>query len=130
VERLLKDVLFRESGFAGTNPKLERQKVLLQAAAYVGVFLACGLLIFGLGSSYRRNGGYLEQVRTALQKYPAQSDLSLAPNQKAYFALVLQRLESLSAAVDVADQHKGDVPLSMRFGLYQGDAVGDEVRDA
>ena len=130
VERLLKDVLFRESGFAGTNPKLERQKVLLQAAAYIGVFLLCGLLILGLGSSYRRNSGYLDEVRTALQKYPAQSDLSLAPNQKAYFALVLERLESLSAAVDVADQYKGDVPLSMRFGLYQGGAVGDEVRDA
>lgn len=130
VERLLKDVLFRESGFAGTNPKLERQKILLQAASYVGVLLVCALLVFGLASSYRRNASYLTQVQAALQKYPAQSDLSLAPNQQAYFAMVLERLESLSAAVDVADQHKGDVPLSMRFGLYQGNAVGGEVRDA
>ena len=130
VERLLKDVLFKESGFAGTDPKLERQKILLQAASYVGVLLVCALLVFGLASSYRRNGSYLTQVQTALQKYPAQSDLSLAPNQQAYFAMVLERLESLSGAVDVADQHKGDVPLSMRFGLYQGNAVGDEVRDA
>jgi type VI secretion system protein ImpL len=130
VERLLKDVLFKESGFAGTDPKLERQKILLQAASYVGVLLVCALLVFGLASSYRRNGGYLTQVQAALQKYPVQSDLSLAPNQQAYFAMVLERLESLSGAVDVADQHKGDVPLSMRFGLYQGNAVGDEVRDA
>lgn len=130
VERLLKDVLFKESGFAGTDPKLERQKILLQAGSYVGVLLVCALLVFGLASSYRRNGGYLTQVQAALQKYPAQSDLSLAPNQQAYFAMVLERLESLSGAVDVADQHKGDVPLSMRFGLYQGNAVGDEVRDA
>ncbi|GAA0889438.1 type VI secretion system membrane subunit TssM [Rhodanobacter soli] len=130
VERLLKDVLFKESGFAGTDPKLERQKILLQAVSYVGVLLVCALLVFGLASSYRRNGGYLTQVQAALQKYPAQSDLSLAPNQQAYFAMVLERLESLSGAVDVADQHKGDVPLSMRFGLYQGNAVGDEVRDA
>ncbi|GGY16230.1 type VI secretion protein IcmF [Rhodanobacter panaciterrae] len=130
VERLLKDVLFKESGFAGTNPKLERQKILLQAASYIGVLLVCALLIFGLASSYRRNGTYLTEVQTALQKYPAQSDLSLAPNQQAYFALVLERLEALSAAVDVAEQHKSDVPLSMRFGLYQGNAVGDEVRDA
>lgn len=130
VERLLKDVLFKESGFAGTDPKLERQKILLQAASYVGVLLVCALLVFGLASSYRRNGGYLTQAQAALQKYPAQSDLSLAPNQQAYFAMVLERLESLSGAVDVADQHKGDVPLSMRFGLYQGNAVGDEVRDA
>jgi type VI secretion system protein ImpL len=130
VERLLKDVLFKESGFAGTDPKLERQKILLQAASYIGVLLVCALLVFGLASSYRRNGGNLTQVQAALQKYPAQSDLSLAPNQQAYFAMVLERLESLSGAVDVADQHKGDVPLSMRFGLYQGNAVGDEVRDA
>jgi type VI secretion system protein ImpL len=130
VERLLKDVLFKESGFAGTNPKLERQKILIQAASYIGVLLICALLVFGLASSYRRNGSYLGDVQSALQKYPAQSDLSLAPNQQAYFALVLERLEALSAAVDVADEHKGNVPLSMRFGLYQGNAVGDEVRDA
>jgi len=130
VERLLRDVLFKESGFAGTDPKLERQKVLLQAASYIGVLLVCALLVFGLASSYRRNGNYLAQVQTALQKYPAQSDLSLAPSQQAYFAMVLERLESLSGVVDVADQYKGDVPLSMRFGLYQGNAVGDEVRDA
>ncbi len=130
VERLLKDVLFKESGFAGTNPRLERQKILLQAVSYVGVLLVCALLVFGLASSYRRNGTYLAQVQGALQKYPAQSDMSLAPNQQAYFALVLERLEALSAAVDVAEQHKDNVPLSMRFGLYQGNAVGDEVRDA
>ena len=130
VERLLKDVLFRESGFAGTNPKLERQKTLVQAASYIGVLALCALLIFGLASSYRRNGTYLGQVQAALAKYPTQGDLSLAPNQQAYFALVLQRLEALSGAVDVAEQHKGDVPLSMRFGLYQGNAVGGEVRDA
>jgi type VI secretion system protein ImpL len=130
VERLLRDVLFKESGFAGTNPKLERQKTLLQAATYIGVLVACALLVFGLASSYRRNSTYLGEVQAALQKYPAQSDASLAPNQQAYFAMVLERLESLSSAVDVAEQHKDDVPLSMRFGLYQGNAVGDEVRDA
>src|SRR3546814_2976511 len=102
--------LFRsESGFAGTDPKLERQKILLQAASYVGVLLVCALLVFGLASSNRRNGSHLGQVQAALQKYPAQSDLSLAPNQQAYFAMALERLESLSAAVDVADQYKGHV---------------------
>jgi type VI secretion system protein ImpL len=130
VERLLRDVLFKESGFAGTNPKLERQKILIQAISYAGVMLVTVLLIFGLASSYRRNSAYLGEVQAALKKYPAQSDLSLAPNQQAYFALVLERLEALSAAVDVAERHHGDVPLLMRFGLYQGNAVGDEVHGA
>jgi type VI secretion system protein ImpL len=130
VERLLKDVLFKESGFAGTDPKLERQKVFLQAVSYIGVLVVCALLVLGLANSFHRNGGYLSEVQAALQKYPTQGDLSLAPNQQAYFALALQRLESLSSAVDVAEEHKDHVPLSMRFGLYQGGDVGDEVRDA
>ncbi len=130
VERLLRDVLFKESGFAGTDPKLERQKILIQAASYVGVLALTLLLVFGLASSYRRNGIYLGEVQAALKKYPVQSDLSLAPNQQAYFALALERLEALSAALDVAEAHKDHVPLSMRFGLYQGNAVGSEVSDA
>lgn len=130
VERLLKEVLFKESGFAGTDPKLERQKILLQVASYAGVLLLTVLLIIGFASSYSRNSSYLTQVQAALKKYSAESSLALAPNRPAFFALVLERLEALSSASDVADQHRGHVPLSMRFGLYQGNAVGREVRDA
>jgi type VI secretion system protein ImpL len=130
VERLLKNVLFRESGFAGTNPALERQKILLQAGSYIGVLLLTVLLLAGFVSSYGHNRDYLAQVQDALKNYPATSDLSGAATQKEYFARVLARLEGLSAVQDVAQQYKGDVPMMMRFGLYQGHAVGDEVHDA
>ena len=130
VERLLKDVLFKESGFAGTNPNLERQKILLQAASYGSVLLLAALLVIGFVTSYGRNRGYLAQVQSALAAYPVKSDLSGATTQKAYFATVLQRLEALSAVQDVAQQYCGKVPLLMRFGLYQGHAVGSEVHDA
>jgi type VI secretion system protein ImpL len=130
VERLLKDVLFKESGFAGTNPKLERQKILLQAASYVGVLLLTLLLFAGFTTSYGRNKAYLAQVQASLQGYPADSDPSSATSQKAYFAMALERLEALSAVQDTARKYQGDVPLLMRFGLYQGNAVGDEVHDA
>ncbi|GAB2548920.1 type VI secretion system membrane subunit TssM [Rhodanobacter koreensis] len=130
VERLLKDVLFRESGFAGTNPALERQKILLQASSYAGVLLVTVLLLAGFASSYGHNRDYLAQVQGALQNVPVKADLSGATTQKEYFAQVLQRLESMSAVQDVAQQYQGHVPLLMRFGLYQGHAVGDEVHDA
>jgi type VI secretion system protein ImpL len=130
VERLLKDVLFRESGFAGTNPKLERQKILLQAASYLGVLVVTVLLLAGFVDSYGRNRAYLSQVEEALKNYPAASDVSGATTQKDYFARVLARLEGLSGVQDIAQQYKGNVPLSMRFGLYQGRAVGDEVHGA
>jgi type VI secretion system protein ImpL len=130
VERLLKEVLFRESGFAGTNPKLERQKILLQAASYLGVLVVTVLLLAGFAESYSRNNTYLGQVSDALKGYPATSDVSDATSQKDYFARVLSRLEGLSGVQDAAQQYKGDVPWSMRFGLYQGHAVGDEVHGA
>jgi len=130
VERLLKDVLFRESGFAGTNPKLERQKILLQAASYIGVVLVTALLLAGFVGSFGRNSSYLTQVQDALKNTPATSDVTDATTQKEYFAKVLERLESLSAVQDVAQQYQGHVPVLMRFGLYQGHAVGNEVHDA
>jgi type VI secretion system protein ImpL len=130
VERLLKDVLFRESGFAGTNPKLERQKILLQAASYLGVLVVTVLLLAGFLESYGRNSAYLTQVEDALKNYPATSDVSGANTQKDYFARVLERLEGLSGVQDIAQQYKDNVPLSMRFGLFQGHAVGSEVHDA
>jgi type VI secretion system protein ImpL len=131
VERLLKDVLFRESGFAGTNPALERQKIVLQAASYIGVLLLTVLLLGGFISSNSHNRSYLVQVQDALKNYPLQNDdLSGAATQKEYFAKALERLESLSAVQDVAQQYQGHVPMLMRFGLYQGHAVGNEVHDA
>ncbi|MFK2891845.1 type VI secretion system membrane subunit TssM [Dyella flagellata] len=130
VERLLKEVLFRESGFAGTNPKLERQKIMLQAAAYLGVLVVSVLLLAGFAESYGRNRAYLSQVEDGLKNYPASSDVSGATTQKEYFARVLARLEGMAGVQDVAQQYKDDVPLSMRLGLFQGHAVGGEVHDA
>lgn len=130
VERLLQNVLFRESGFAGTNPALERRKVMLQAAAWLGVVVVTVLLLAGLFTSYARNRAYLAGVQQAVAQYPAKADLTDATSDKTYFAQALQRLDALSAVEGVAQQYRGHVPWLMRFGLYQGNAVGDEVHSA
>ncbi|MBP0590318.1 type VI secretion system membrane subunit TssM [Paraburkholderia sp. LEh10] len=123
VERLLKDVLFRESGLAGTNPRLERQKLLMQGGAYLGIALVTALLIAGFAASYTRNRLYVAQVQDTLQDLPQASTLSGAPDIKAFFARALARLEVISGAQDVAGQYQGHVPWLMRFGLFQGHAL-------
>lgn len=130
VERLLKDVLFRESGFAGTNPALERKKALLQLATYAGIAAATVLLVAAFVTSYGRNRAYVSQVQQAISQYPAQADLTGTTTPKQYFAEALQRLEALASVQQVAQQYDGNVPLLMRFGLYQGNAMGGEVHDA
>jgi type VI secretion system protein ImpL len=130
VERLLKDVLFRESGFAGIDPRLERRKVLLQAAAWFGVVVVTVLLLAALFTSYTRNRAYLTEVQHAVADYPAQTDVTGATTAKTYFAQALQRLDAMTAVEAVAEQHRGNVPWLMRFGLYQGHAVGNAVHGA
>jgi len=129
VERLLKEVLFRESGLAGTNPAIERRKVAVQLAAYAGMALFTVLLCFGFATSYARNHAYLGQVQDALKGYPAGVDLPASATPKEYFAKVLDRLEALSAVQQTATP-EGGVPISMRLGLYQGNAVGEDLHAA
>src|SRR5690606_26965291 len=130
VERLLREVVFPESGFAGTNPMAERRKTMLKAASYGGIVLVTALLLAGMGTSYVRNLAYLDQVQAALAAMPDTARPSSAADTRQYFALALQRLEGLRAAVDVARQHDQDTPLAMRMGLYQGGAVGTQLQDA
>jgi type VI secretion system protein ImpL len=130
VERLLKEVLFRESGFAGINPRLERWKIMMQAAAYAGIALVTALLIAGFATSYARNRSYVREVQEALKDFPAGDSLAGAPDLKAYFARALARLEIIAGAQDVAGQYQGHVPWLMRFGLFQGGALMKQVHGA
>lgn len=130
VERLLKDVLFRESGLAGTNPRLERQKLLLQAVTYAGIALITILLVAGFAASYARNRLFVAEVQGALKDLPGTETLAGAPDIKAYFARALARIEVISDTQDVAGQYLGHVPLLMRFGLFQGTALFTEAHSA
>ncbi|ASW03532.1 type VI secretion system membrane subunit TssM [Paraburkholderia aromaticivorans] len=130
VERLLREVLFRESGLAGTNPRLERQKLLAQAAAYAGMALVTLLLVAGFATSYARNRALVTEVQGALKDLPPADTLAGAPDLKTYFARSLARLDVISAAQDVAGQYRGHVPLLMRFGLFQGHALFAQAHSA
>ncbi len=125
IERLLKDVLFAESGLAGVNRRVEVQKAALQMGVYAALAIVAiaGLMVFSV--SYSRNRAYLEAVGSdvalleqALAKTPSTS------------ATLLPRLDAVRAVVDSAERYRADVPWSMRWGLYQGDSITKVARDA
>ncbi|MET0331158.1 MAG: type VI secretion system membrane subunit TssM [Dyella sp.] len=130
VERLLKEVVLRESGLAGTRPALERQKMILQLACYTAVMSIAILLCLGFAGSYARNKAYVGQVQSILAHYPAADQLNQATTAQAYFTGVLQRLEVLASAQASVDRYQQHVPLLMRFGLYQGRALDEQVQAA
>lgn len=124
IHQLLSDVVFKESGLAGTNFKTERRLKRLQwgAAAAIGV-VATGLLAFWT-ASFIQNNQLIDEVETAttelnqsVQQLDANSLDLIQTNtvlNKARQLAVLDGSDGLSAGFVVK-----------RAGLYQGRKISD-----
>ena len=128
IERLLKNVIFQESGLAGINRRLQLRKVALQAVAYIAcaALLVLGLLAFTV--SYKANAAYIDELGAAVKGLeptrlgPAAA--SLPP------VALLPRLDALRAVSDLAGKYEPSPPWGMRAGLYRGDSLGAAAHDA
>jgi type VI secretion system protein ImpL len=123
INRLLSDVIFAESGLAGTNLKLENKRVWLQR----GAFLAIGAvtLLFSLSwfASFVRNKAYIGEM--AAQARDLQAGLQQTdPEDSDPLALLPLLDKARNLPGGYADKEKA-TPLSMNFGLYQGDKLGE-----
>jgi type VI secretion system protein ImpL len=126
VQALLKDVMIGESGLAGINRRLEARKAAAQLGAYVaaGLVAAAGVLL--LSYSYNRNRAFLQEADAlvgALDKLPP------APPTVPIDRTV-PRLDAVRAVVDSADRYRDSTTWAMRWGLYEGSAIGNAARDA
>lgn len=125
IERLLQEVIFRESGLAGVNRRLQLQKTLAQSGAYIACVVVLLLGVLWLLVSYRNNGAYIDAVSKAAAVLDGtQVQAGAAPE------LFLARLDALRSVVEAAELHKGNVPFGMSAGLYRGGALGGAARDA
>ena len=128
IERLLKNVVFQESGLAGINRRLQLWKFGLQAVAYVACAAVLVLGLAGLTLSYKANATYVDAVGTAAGTLDASR---LGANAVTLPAeALLPRLDALRDVTSTAEQYQSDVPFRMRLGLYQGNALGGAAREA
>jgi type VI secretion system protein ImpL len=126
MERLLKQVVIGESGLAGVNRRLEMRTMVWQLAAYAAVllFLVVGLVL--LSVSYANNRDYLSEISTDLAALKrATPGLS-----RASLEVLLPQLNAVRAVSDSANRYRDSTPWGMRWGLYQGNSVGNAARDA
>jgi type VI secretion system protein ImpL len=126
VSRVLKDVMIGESGLAGMNRTLEVRKAAAQLAVYSGLALVTVLAFLVWSWSAARNRAYLADVAEALRAVEAVPRVA----QNASLSTLLPRLDAVRHVVDVADRHREDAPWGMRWGLYQGQSLGNAARDA
>jgi len=126
IERLLREVMFEESGLAGVNRRLELQKAAAQIASYAAMVLIAVFGVIAFAVSYSRNKTYVEQVAASLREL----ERTPAVNSATPLEQAVPRLDAVLNVVNVADRYRADVPLMMRWGLYQGRALGNAARDA
>jgi type VI secretion system protein ImpL len=129
VQTLLRSVVLSESGLAGFNPRHQRRRTLLHAAACVAVALVAGVWVAAMFGSYHGNAAYLAQVEQALEARPHTEDPSQGNDLREYYARAIQRLQATEAVAKVAAP-AASVPWSQRWGLYQGNAIGAEMEQA
>jgi len=126
IRRLLNDVIFRESGIAGVNRRMETRQAVVQAAAYLGITVLTVLLLAWLAVSFGRNHAYLASLQGS-----AATLVGLKPAVPGDFAGALVRLDAYHDVLDATEKYQKDgVPLSMRAGLYQGGSLADAAQDA
>ena len=127
LSRLLSEVVFAESGLAGTNLKWERRRTQLAVAGYalVGIVTAGALTAWGI--SYANNRRYVadvaqrvEAVKQLVQTTPNRNSPDLLP--------IVPALEATRQLASAGTG--GSVPWSYSYGLFQGRKLDSAARTA
>ncbi len=127
LSKLLSEVVFAESGLAGTNLKWERRRTQLAVAGYglVGIVTVSAITAWGI--SYMNNRRYVagvaqrvDAVRQMIQTTPNRNSPDLLPV-----------IPALEATRQLASPGAGDaVPWSLGYGLFQGRKLDSAARAA
>ncbi len=119
--RLLNDVIFAERDIAGTNLKWERRRQMGRLAGYATCTIV-GIGLFVLWTiSFTRNNAFVNDVATR-GEYLREEVAQLPTRPDSQVTSLLPTLDAVRRAPNVSGG-SGGVPLSMTFGLYQGEKL-------
>jgi type VI secretion system protein ImpL len=122
ITRLLREVVFAEQRIGGTNLKWERRRSMLRLAAIAAtVLLTVGLLV-AWALSFNNNRGYINEVNAKVKTTQDVVDKAriAASDDVVGILPVIDAVRGVSLTAHRVD---GGAPLSMQFGLYQGDKL-------
>ncbi len=115
IERLLSEVMFEESGLAGVNRRLELQKAAAQIGLYAAMVLVAVLGVMAFSRALLHRSRRATSKKVAALRARSRSNLPPTGAAAALDATV-PRLNALLNIVNVADRHREDMPLMMRWG--------------
>ena len=124
ITRLLHDVIFTEAGLGGGNEKKERQRRWITQGALAGAAaLTVGLLV-AWTLSYFNNERLIDDATKKVAAVKGSVE-GVPPAQAGDIAKVLPVLNALRDLPSGYASRDASIPVSSRFGLYQGDGIGE-----
>lgn len=126
---LLKDVMVSEAGLVTATGFYDRNRAWLLWGAYGGTAAITALLVFLMFGSFGANRGYVGEVDKAVDEFRGRHTTAMGDRGDA--AQVLGTLDALHGLAQGYGGRNGENgPLMMRFGLFQGDKLGEATDDA
>jgi type VI secretion system protein ImpL len=126
INRLLRSVVFTESGIAGSDRRAEIRTNAALLGCYILIAVLTAGIVAGMVASYHANSAYLARVAAAAAPL---SNIKSA-GRSASLADTVPPLDAVRSVVDAAAAPAGGVPWSMRFGLSQVGPVSAAAKDA
>lgn len=123
ITRLLRDVVFPESGLSGVNRRFETQRLWLQRGAYAGAVLFTLCLVATWAVSFYFNRQFVAEVAGVATQF--EETRRSADATAAALPAAVPRLDAAARVRDVASTHSANPPWEMRFGLFQGDNLAE-----
>jgi type VI secretion system protein ImpL len=124
INRLLHEVIFTEAGLGGGNEKKERQRRWLTLGGLSATAAATAGLLFAWTVSYFANGALIDEAARKVAAARARV-AEVPPAQANDIAAVLPVLNELRELPAGYASREAEVPWSQRFGLYQGEGIGE-----
>jgi type VI secretion system protein ImpL len=128
ITRLLREVIFHEASLVSTNPRAERRRSILRWSSYgvLGlVFLAaCGAWAYSYVQNRQMEADVSAAIDGAMKEASALNTPVLKDEDPSRVLPALDKLRHLPQGYDAAP---AAIPLSMKFGLYQGAPLHSEA---
>ena len=122
ISRLFKEIVFKESGLAGTNLRFERRRAWLQRGAFAGATALCGIAALAWFASFANNQRYIEKVAHQVEEiYKIKSVVSASGSSVLDVLPLLNAVKDISGSLSRPADGRG---LLARLGLNQAGKLG------
>jgi type VI secretion system protein ImpL len=127
--RLMKEVVFLESGLVGLDPRLEARNRWVWRGAYAASLLLLAGLTGAWFNSWLGNRDMIAASQLGVTNYEAQlAILRQNPAPSTELPPVLPALATLRGLPGSYDQRGGGAPFGLTFGLWQGNRLGAQAQ--